>query len=64
MRTLIICEKNDAAKQIAKALSGGKAKQRRGAGVPAYTLEWGGGPAIGVISGRGAALREGLWVHM
>lgn len=52
MRTLIICEKNDAAKQIAKALSGGKSKQRRGAGVPAYDLEWGGGPAT-VIGLRG-----------
>ena len=46
MRTLIICEKNDAAKQIAKALSGGKAKMRRGAGVPIYEMEWGGGPAL------------------
>jgi DNA topoisomerase I len=46
MRTLIICEKNDAAKQIAKALSGGKAKMRRGAGVPIYELEWDGGDAV------------------
>ncbi len=52
MKTLIICEKNDAAKQIAKALSGGKAKQRRGAGVPAYDLQWDGGPAT-VIGLRG-----------
>jgi len=52
MKTLIICEKNDAAKQIAKALSGGKAKQRRGAGVPAYDMEWDGGPAT-VIGLRG-----------
>lgn len=46
MRTLIICEKNDAAKQIAKALSGGKAKQRGGAGVATYEFEWEGGPAV------------------
>jgi DNA topoisomerase-1 len=46
MRTLIICEKNDAAKQIAKALSGGKAKQRAGGGVATYELEWDGGLAV------------------
>jgi DNA topoisomerase I len=52
MRTLIICEKNDAAKQIAKALSGGKAKVRRGAGVPLYDLEWKGVPTV-VVGLRG-----------
>jgi DNA topoisomerase I len=45
-RTLIVCEKNDAAKQIAKALSGGKSKVRRGAGVPLYDLEWKGVPTV------------------
>jgi DNA topoisomerase I len=52
MRTLIICEKNDAAKQIAKALSGGKAKLRRGAGVPLYDLEWKGDRTV-VVGLRG-----------
>jgi len=55
MRSLIICEKNDAAKQIAKTLSGGKQKLRRGAGVPAYELEWDGGPTV-VIGLRGHVL--------
>ncbi|MHB8632634.1 MAG: DNA topoisomerase I [Thermoplasmatota archaeon] len=49
MRTLIICEKNDAAKQIAKALSGGKAKQRPGGGVATY--EWEGEGATWVCMG-------------
>lgn len=52
MRTLIICEKNDAAKQIAKALSAGKSKVRRGAGVPLYDLEWKGVPTV-VVGLRG-----------
>lgn len=40
MGTLIICEKNDAAKQIARILSGGTAKRRVGAGSPVYEMVW------------------------
>jgi DNA topoisomerase I len=54
MRSLIICEKNDAAKQIAKALSDGNAKQKKGA-VPIYPIEWRDGPAI-VMGLRGHIL--------
>ncbi|MGQ0534447.1 MAG: DNA topoisomerase [Methanobacteriota archaeon] len=49
---LIICEKNDAAKQIAKALSGGRAKMRRDGGVPIYRFDWDGATA-NVVGLRG-----------
>src|SRR5688572_18301522 len=52
MTVLVICEKNDAAKQIAKALSDGKAKRRVGGGVPVYDFAWKGKPTS-VVGLRG-----------